>query len=39
MADEGIETVTQTSDVLNGEEDQDQMDVEQEAPPDEKCDK
>lgn len=39
MADEGIETETQTSDVLNGEEDQDQMDVEQEAPPDEKCDK
>ncbi|XP_015749913.1 PREDICTED: dnaJ homolog subfamily C member 7-like [Acropora digitifera] len=35
MADEGIETDTQTSDVLNGEEDQDQMDVDQEAPPDE----
>lgn len=35
MADEGIETETQTSNVLNGEEDQDQMDVDQEAPPDE----
>lgn len=39
MADEGIETESQTSDVPNGEEDQDQMDVEQEAPQKDKCDK
>lgn len=40
MADEGTsETESQTLNVLNGEDDQDQMDVDQEAPQKDKCDK